>query len=642
MTDEVMLNEAIEAIRQGQRQRARDLLTRLLRSDQNNPNYWLWMSAVVDTTKERVFCLQNVLQFDPENKAAKLGLVMAGALPAQESSKTPTPLKRKWEVSLPRETAGANLKKYLSNPVVRLAGLILAVLIIGGGFFFWYTFSNRPSMVILPTPTDTPLVYPTFTATPTYIGYKEPTATSTPAVISGSPTPLWMLLEATYTPTPLYVDTPHPRSEAFRIAKQAFLEGDWERALDFFNQALEVEPQAVDIQYYIGEVYRFSGQPQRALQAYMRAMAIDGNFAPAFLGKAQANLMIDPKADVEKDLNKAINLDNALTEAYLARAQYYSNNAQEAKAQKDFQTASELAPNSPQPYLYQAQAALKNGDAQTAYEFAQKAYDLDRTMLPVYQVLGEAALLTGDYQTARQMLETFLLYQPKEAESWLLLGRAYAGLGTSAQLYNHVKPAGTQADFEKAIEAINRAMTLKSNLPGINLYRGLVYLSLGQGQNAVNDFVDAKEIESDIINAGKKSTLRFPITLGLGRALLLTERTDEAFGTLNSAAGIAEDDLQLAAVYLWRAQAAEKLNRVKEAVKDWQSLMEMPKDSIPENWFTIAAEHLKNLSTPTPTLKVTFTPVLTKELTITKTSSSTIQITKTTSIRTTPEITPTP
>ena len=58
MADDKMLQEAIEAVANGQRERARDLLTRLLRANQANPKYWLWMSSVVDTTKERVYCLQ--------------------------------------------------------------------------------------------------------------------------------------------------------------------------------------------------------------------------------------------------------------------------------------------------------------------------------------------------------------------------------------------------------------------------------------------------------------------------------------------------------------------------------------------------------------------------------------------------------
>jgi Tfp pilus assembly protein PilF len=50
---DVMFHEAMTAIRQGERSRARDLLTRLIKIDRNQAKYWLWMSTVVETGKER-------------------------------------------------------------------------------------------------------------------------------------------------------------------------------------------------------------------------------------------------------------------------------------------------------------------------------------------------------------------------------------------------------------------------------------------------------------------------------------------------------------------------------------------------------------------------------------------------------------
>jgi hypothetical protein len=44
-----MLQDAIEALRQDDKARARDILTRLIKANQNNATYWIWMSAAVDT-----------------------------------------------------------------------------------------------------------------------------------------------------------------------------------------------------------------------------------------------------------------------------------------------------------------------------------------------------------------------------------------------------------------------------------------------------------------------------------------------------------------------------------------------------------------------------------------------------------------
>jgi Tfp pilus assembly protein PilF len=63
--ENTMLREAVNALRLGDRTRARDLLTRLLKTDQKNATYWVWLSAVVDSQKERLYCLQRALEADP-------------------------------------------------------------------------------------------------------------------------------------------------------------------------------------------------------------------------------------------------------------------------------------------------------------------------------------------------------------------------------------------------------------------------------------------------------------------------------------------------------------------------------------------------------------------------------------------------
>ena len=65
--DETIFQDAVDALRRGDRARAKELLTLLLKTDQNNATYWVWMSASVDNTKERIYCLQTALQADPQN-----------------------------------------------------------------------------------------------------------------------------------------------------------------------------------------------------------------------------------------------------------------------------------------------------------------------------------------------------------------------------------------------------------------------------------------------------------------------------------------------------------------------------------------------------------------------------------------------
>src|SRR5512147_2564555 len=101
MAEDTMFQEAVDALRRGDKARARERLTLLLKAEQTNPTYWIWMSAAVDSAKERVYCLQTALKLDPENATAKRGLILLGALPPDENVQ-PFSLNRprEWEQKL--------------------------------------------------------------------------------------------------------------------------------------------------------------------------------------------------------------------------------------------------------------------------------------------------------------------------------------------------------------------------------------------------------------------------------------------------------------------------------------------------------------------------------------------------------------
>src|SRR5512143_1191880 len=193
------LREAVEALRLGDRMRARDLLTRMLKADQNNASYWVWLSAAVDTQKERLYCLQSAQRIDPQNAAAKRGLTVLGALPPDDTVQPfPVTRPRSWEEKLiiPKEV---HEKTHgWANPVTRsfiILGIAAAVIVLFVGGYMLTSKNARPRVINTltrgPTTTLTPEVR---TATPTFMGA----------------TPLSAFLVQTYTATPLYAITEHP------------------------------------------------------------------------------------------------------------------------------------------------------------------------------------------------------------------------------------------------------------------------------------------------------------------------------------------------------------------------------------------------------------------------------------------------
>lgn len=70
------VNDAIAAIRSGDKERGRTLLTQALRLNPQNEQAWLWMTAIAETPEQQRECLERVLAINPQNKVARQGLKM--------------------------------------------------------------------------------------------------------------------------------------------------------------------------------------------------------------------------------------------------------------------------------------------------------------------------------------------------------------------------------------------------------------------------------------------------------------------------------------------------------------------------------------------------------------------------------------
>lgn len=572
MPEDTMFQEAVEALRQGDKARAKDILTRLLRTAQHDVNYWIWLSAAVDTPKERIYCLQTALKLDPENATAKRGLILLGALPPDENVR-PFPLNRPraWEeeLTLAHEQARAKgFKAFASSPMGRLAGLaLLGVAVCALAIFGLLT----PRGATFGSRTVTPGPSPTFTATPTLIGAQA----ATPTFVG--PTPLWALLPATYTPTPLYVSTPRqPQSgDLYRVAKRAYEQGDWETFIDTMEQIAVFEPEAADVHYMIGEAYRFQADYKRALEAYNRALEINPDFGPAYVGLARARLGPDPNAEVLFLLDQAIEKDPNFGEAYLQRAIYHLAHNDPTSAISDLTAADARLPDSPLVYLYLAQAYLELGDNEKALTAARRANELDLTMLPTYLILGQTYIAASEYAAALGPLQTYTLYEPNDAQALTLLGTAYNGLG----------------DHRAALETLDRAIAINFRIGQARLQRGLAYVELGEGELA----------EIDLKEASGYLEPSFELSFALSRAYYLQEQYGSTYLQLEDAESLAQTDEQLALVFYWRALAHEHRRDLRAAAEDWQSLLDLPPAAMTAEMRSEAFEHLYAIRTPTPT-----------------------------------------
>ena len=584
MAEEVdtMFQEAVEALRLGDRPRAKDLLTRLIKTDQNNANYWIWMSAAVETVKERGYCLQTALQIDPENATAKRGLILLGALPPDENVQPfPVNRTRAWEEQLILAYERPQEKKpFLSTPMARLAGLSVVGAALFGLVFFMFILPRIPRTAAIPTFTFGPS--PTITMTPTALN-----ATARPSPTYVGPTPLWARLEATYTPTPLYNPTPRqPQSgDIFRAASGAYQRGNWDEVIQFMKQITDVEPESADPWFFIGEAYRFQEKYTEALEAYERAIAINPNFGPAYLGRARVNLALEPERDVLEDLDTAVEKDPAFVDAFLVRAAFKTAHKDAKGALKDLEAAEALTPNSALLHYEYARTYLALDEPERALTYALRANELDITMLPVYLLLGDIYTAIEQPDEALQALETYATYAEEDEFTLFLKGKLSYMAG----------------DYETALEKLDASIKLKNN-PDARLYRGLTYIELERGPDAVYELRVA-------IQSFPES---FETRIALAQAFLLNEDPGNAYQQAEQAFDLAETDKQRAQVYYWRAKALDGMGQLAPSKRDWEALLALPAEAVPAAWRTEARGRVTALTTPSATPTVTRTPTKTR------------------------------
>jgi tetratricopeptide (TPR) repeat protein len=388
------------------------------------------------------------------------------------------------------------------------------------------------------------------------------------------PTPLVDLLSSTYTPTPFYVNTPHPKLEAYRAAINSLNRQDGDKMLSYIQQAITSEPNSADLYYYLGEAYRLNKDYSNAINAYKQALNLNPLFAPAYLGRGRATLAGFPASwkDAKGDMIRSTDIDPNLYDAYLDIANVTMDHNLDAKsALKYLDLAYKQNPNSPLLHLDYAKAYLMLDQPEKSLEEARLANQLDITLLEAYRAIGEAAIAMDQPEQAVQQLTFYSIYRPDDSEALSWLGMAYR----------------QQGDNDKALDTFNKAIKLDNNQFTAYLQRGLIYMDQNQPRLAQTDLEQAIEIDKTSFDA----------TQNLGRVLLSLDQAGDAYVKFSIAEGLAQNNVQLAQVYYWRAISLQALEKDKPnykdvEAKDWTSLLRLPLDVVTPEWATLARQRL--------------------------------------------------
>ncbi|MEE9158594.1 MAG: tetratricopeptide repeat protein [Gammaproteobacteria bacterium] len=211
-----------------------------------------------------------------------------------------------------------------------------------------------------------------------------------------------------------------------------------------------------------------------AIEHFQRAIALDPNFALAYVGLAityaiqSAYTGLPPAEQVAKAeaaLAQAFALDDGLGEAYAllgAVKQYYRSDY--AGAEIAFKRALELSPNYAMAHLWYGGLLSTLGRFEEVMIQFQQAFELEPLSPIIGENLGEALIDAGQYEEGLAQLERVVGLFPTNGSGYYRVG--FANWTVFAQL-------------DKAVSWLSQAVKLESGDPNLSALFGLLYLDLG-------------------------------------------------------------------------------------------------------------------------------------------------------------------
>jgi tetratricopeptide (TPR) repeat protein len=125
-----------------------------------------------------------------------------------------------------------------------------------------------------------------------------------------------------------------------------YLEKKNKLALDYFNNALNIDPTNLEVIYYIGMYYQSNGEYDKAIQKYNFILDQDAGYFYATYNIGYVNLVYLKEFDVAIDyFSRTIEIEPAYTDAWYNRGFSYELKEDLKNARTDYKKTLELDPN---------------------------------------------------------------------------------------------------------------------------------------------------------------------------------------------------------------------------------------------------------------------------------------------------------
>jgi protein O-GlcNAc transferase len=218
---------------------------------------------------------------------------------------------------------------------------------------------------------------------------------------------------------------PQNATIAMELGKALVADGKDERAIPFFESALQAEPDLIQASYQLALALQRSNRVQEAIVLLKKVVAAEPNNAEAMTNLGMALSQAQQAKDAVPILQRSISLAPESVTAHQNLAAAYVQLSQFGDAVVELHQALKLAPDAPQLHYDLGLALKMQDDAAGAIPELEAAQRLDPSASEAPYLLGVLYMQTGRYEDAAHEMNISLKLRPENGDGWATLGSVY-------------------------------------------------------------------------------------------------------------------------------------------------------------------------------------------------------------------------